>query len=84
MTAKNKRVISWFYKSHSGELHVGLPILKLIKDNNPEIEINFIFPDKISFENVGSIYNKIILEMGNVVIGAKEFSIVLDVGSPVW
>ena len=73
MNTKNKRVISWFYKSHSGELHVGLPILKLIKDHNPEIEINFIFPDKISFENIGNIYNKIILELGNVVTGTKEF-----------
>ncbi len=77
MSQKNRRVISWFYKSSTGELHVGLPILKLIKDNNPDIEINFIFPDKISFENVGSIYNKIILEIGNVVIGTKEFYIFL-------
>jgi hypothetical protein len=77
MSQKDKKIIAWFYKSSSGELHVGLPILKLIKENNPEIEINFIFADKKSFANVGSIYKKIIFEIGNVVIGAKEFYIFL-------
>lgn len=70
---QENKVISWFYKSSSGELHVGLPILKLIKDNNPKIEINIIFPDKTSFEKVGSIYKKIIKDIGNIILGTKEF-----------
>lgn len=77
MPQKDKLVISWFYKKSRGELFVGLPIINLIKENNSEIEIYFIFNDKKSFENIGSTNKKIIDELGDAIIGVKEFYIFL-------
>jgi hypothetical protein len=68
-----KKIILWFYKCSIGELNVALPILKSIKDNDPKVKIFLIFQTKRKYKDIPEIYKIISKELGNIIIGSKQF-----------
>lgn len=70
-----KENICFFYKSSIGELHVGLPLLKKIKDYDKSIKIYFFFAKKQIYENLPAEYKKIIHEIGRVIFSRKESAV---------
>lgn len=72
-----QKIILWFYKCSLGELNVGLPILRSIKRDNPDITIYFIFKTVNDYNSILDVHKTIVRELGITVIGLRKYYFLL-------